>query len=321
MNHNLGFQTNQQAMGTVMIHKAFGVHGEDALLKVHNEIGRLESLLSRFIPGSEISSINESAGEKSVLVCQDTYEVLSKAVQFSAEYSNYFDLTIEPLVTLWNLYQDSHCFPNDFDIKMTLPLVNYRDLNLDAKNMTAELKNQGQAIDLGGIGKGFAADRILDIYREYEIDSAFSNLGGNVVTFGSKPDGSPWKIGLQDPREENHLIGSVGVINKAVVTSGDYHRYYTDYIGNRRHHILNPRTGYPAESGLASVTIIHDNSLTADALSTIIFVAGKEQGLEILKLNPQAEAILIDTLKNVFISRSLEGCFEAEKGIVPQFLK
>jgi thiamine biosynthesis lipoprotein len=173
----------------------------------------------------------------------------------------------------------------------------------------------GQAVDLGGIGKGFAGDRIVAVLRSFEIASAYSNLGGNVVTVGNRPDGSPWQIGIQHPRQENRLLGAVAVVGESVVTSGDYQRCFMDSRGTRHHHILDPATGHPAQSGLISVSIVTDKSVIADALSTILFVAGMEKGLAFLADFPQTEAILVDSGLRVYVTRGLRYRFQPDKGI------
>lgn len=308
-------QTTQYAMGTVMTHKAFGKFAEDSLSAVCEEVERIEGLLSRFSSDSEINRINDSAGIRSEKVSPETFKVLSKAVEFSQYGSGFFDVTIAPLVALWSISKDSLGQPDDSNIQQVLPLVNYRDLILDPWETTAGLRNVGQSIDLGGIGKGFAGDRILKVYEEFGISSAFSNLGGNVVTQGAKPGGSPWQVGIQHPRQENKIIGAVSVVNQTVVTSGDYQRFYVDGQGKRQHHILNPKTGYPSESGLISVSIISEKSLVADALSTILFIAGMAQGLEFLMSFPQTEAILVDSDLGVYVTPGLRYRFQADKDI------
>jgi thiamine biosynthesis lipoprotein len=311
----LAAQTTHFAMGTVMTHKAFGMYAEDSLAAVESEVERLEGLLSRFLPDSEISRVNASAGIKREKVSFDTYEVLSSAVEFSRRSSGCFDVTIEPLVALWNRAKASFAQPDESSIQQVLPLVNYRDLILDPWEMTAGLRNIGQSVDLGGIGKGFAGDRILEVFKQFGISSAYSNLGGNVVTLGAKPDGSPWHVGIQHPRQENKIIGSVAVVNQTVVTSGDYQRYFTDSQGKRHHHILNPTSGYPSESGLISVSIVTEKSLAADALSTLLFVAGMEKGLEFLRGVPQTEAILVDSDLRVYVTPGLRYRFQADQDI------
>lgn len=320
MNTGMGAQVTKLAMGTVMSHKAFGPDAEECLTAVCEEVNRLERLLSRFLPDSDISRINRSAGIGCERVSPDTLQVLSHAVEFSSRCPGCFAVTIAPLVALWNGNRDQSAAPDESSIRQVLPLVNDQDLLLDPQQGMAGLKKVGQSVDLGGIGKGFAADRILEIYRQYGISSAYSNLGGNVVALGTKPDRSPWHIGIQHPRRESDVLGAVAVVNQTVVTSGDYQRYFTDSQGKRHHHILNPMTGYPAESGLISVSVVSESSLAADALSTTLFVAGMEKGLAFLKSFPHTEAILVDTELNVCITRGLRYRFQAAEGIAVTIL-
>jgi len=308
-----------EAMGTVMTHQAFGERAEESLAAVWREIGRIEGLLSRFLPGSEISRVNESAGIQPERIGPDTCAVLSKALEFSRRCPGCFDVTIEPLVRLWSSSKATGCAPSEDSIRQALALVHDEDLLLDAGDRypyaaTAGLRYAGQAIDLGGIGKGYAGDRILEIYRQFGVLSAYSNLGGNVVTLGAKPDGAAWRVGIQHPRQEGRLIGVVSVVNQSVVTSGDYQRYFIDRQGNRQHHILDPKTGYPADSGLISVTMVTENSLAADALSTITFVAGLERGVEMLKRFSGAEAVLVDSGLRVYITAGLRERFQGAEG-------
>ncbi len=315
LENELVAQKTHHAMGTVMNHKAFGSKAAECLSAVCSEVARIEGLLSRFLPESEISRINESAGIGSKKISFDTFDVLSKAVDFSRSFPGCFDVTIEPLVNLWKIGKGTFTQPDGSSIRQMLPLVNYQDLILEPWEMTAGLRNIGQSVDLGGIGKGFAGDKIIEVLKRFDITSAYSNLGGNVVTLGAKSDGSPWNVGIQHPRQENSIIGSVSVVDQTVVTSGDYQRCFIDKQGKRHHHILDPRTGYPAESGLISVSIISEKSLAADALSTIIFVAGMEKGLEYLQRFPQTEAILVDAGMHVYVTQGLGSRFKADKDI------
>lgn len=314
------FQTVQYAMGTVMSHKAYGMLAEDCLAVVSHEIEWLENHLSRFLPDSEISRINQIAGSNCVKVSEEVFDVLLKAVDFSVVCPMSFDITIGPLVDLWKIGKGLFTRPAEDLIQQALELVDYRDLVLDPVNMTAGLKKAGQAIDLGAIGKGLAGDKIMDIYKTFGVGSAYSNLGGNVVTLGTKPDGSPWYVGIQHPRRENQLLGSVAVINRSVVTSGDYQRFTSDQDGNKYHHILSPVTGYPTESALTSVTIVSASSTTADALSTALFVAGIEKGFELLKSFPETEAILMNAEEQVFVTQGLSDFFQPEQGIRVNFV-
>jgi thiamine biosynthesis lipoprotein len=223
-------------------------------------------------------------------------------------------------VSLWKSGQEALAQPDEWSIKRVLPLVNFRDLVLDPREITAGLRNAGRSVDLGGIGKGFVGDKIVEVFESFGISSAYSNLGGNVVTVGAKPAGSPWHIGIQHPRQQNGLIGSVSVLGETVVTSGDYQRCFVDSRGKRHHHILDPMTGYPAESGLISVSIVADRSVTADPLSTIVFVAGMEKGLTFLRGFPQTEAILVDSDLHIYVTQGLRFRFQAAKGVAVTIL-
>jgi len=320
MENSLAAQTTHCAMGTVMTHKAFGVYAQDSLAAVCREVARIEGLLSRFLPDSEISRVNGSAGIRREKVSRETYEVLSKAVAFSRSFPGCFDVTIAPLVALWHTARASLTQPDASSIKQVLPLVDTRDLILDPREINAGLRHVGQSVDLGGIGKGVVGDKMLEVFEAFGISSAYSNLGGNVVTLGAKPDGSPWRVGIQHPRQEKGLIGSVAVVNQTVVTSGDYQRCFTDSRGKRHHHILDPTTGYPAASGLISVSIVADKSVAADALSTILFVAGLEKGLAFLGRLPETEAILVDADLHVYVTPGLRTRFQADRGITVTIL-
>jgi thiamine biosynthesis lipoprotein len=308
-------QVTHCAMGTVMTHRASSTHAEEGLAAVRREVARIEGLLSRFLPDSDVRRVNRSAGIQHERISLETYDVLSQAVAFSRSAPRCFDVTVAPLVALWHTAAASLAPPDAASIEQVLSLVDDRDLILDAEQMTAGLRHVGQSVDLGGIGKGVAGDRILEVYKRLGISSACSNLGGNVVTLGYKPDGTPWQIGIQHPRQENRLIGAVSVVNQAVVTSGDYQRCFIDREGKRHHHILDPKTGYPAASGLISVSIVTSQSVAADPLSTIVFVAGMERGLAVLRGFPQTEAILVDSGLHVYVTHGLRTRFQAANDI------
>lgn len=320
MGKNAAAESAHTSMSTQMTHKVFGKHAEQALRAVAVEAERLENMLSRFRPGSEIHRVNKSAGLKCEKLSEDTYEVLSRAAQFSGICKGLFDVTIGPLVDLWD-YKNAHMIPSDARIKLLLPLVNHTELLLDPNEQTAGLQKAKQSIDLGGIGKGFASDRFLEIFRKYGIASAYTNIGGNVATLGHKPDGSPWRVGIRHPRQENSLIGALSVADKAVVTSGDYQRFFIDNSGIRRHHILDPATGYPSESGLISVTVVADSGMTADAMSTILFIAGMEKGLRLLSGIPQTEAVFVDADLRVYVTQGLKESFQSADGITANIVE
>ncbi len=320
LNKTMFARSDIYGMGTVISNTVSGKQAARALKAAEAEIVKLESQLSRFIAGSEISRINNSAGTCYERVSLKTCRLLSRAVDFSRLCPGCFDITVGPLTSLWRKSMDTSMPPDKSKILELLPLVDYTCLALEHDTGMVCLKNAGQSIDLGGIGKGFAADLILEVFKKYGISSAMTNFGGNVAVMGTKPDGAPWNIGICHPRRDDCLIGTVSVAHKSVVTSGDYQKYFIDRRGKRHHHILNPLTGYPAESGLISTTIVADSSADADALSTIMFIAGTAGGLRLLKLFPGTEAVLVDTDLKVCATSGLKGHFRACEGIEVDFL-
>lgn len=308
-------QATQDAMGTVMTHRAFGPQAREAVAAACEEVARVEGHLSRFLPGSEVSRVNRSAGIRSESVSHETYDLLAQALEVSRRCPGCFDVTIAPLVTLWSQARESRTQPDAASIQHALSRVDYRDLILDPGSRTAGLRRAGQSLDLGGIGKGLAADRIVEVLRGYGISSAYSNLGGNVVTVGARPDGQPWQVGIQHPRHETGLIGAVAVAGQTVVTSGDYQRCFIDRQGQRHHHILDPTTGHPAHTGLISVSIVTARSVTADPLATALFVAGLDSGFACLRSFPQTEAILVDSNLHVYVTGGLRSRFRPAPGI------
>ncbi|MDI3500811.1 MAG: FAD:protein transferase [Thermoanaerobacter sp.] len=269
----------------------------------------VEDKMSVTIKNSEVNQINENAGIRPVKVSPDTFYVIKKAVHFSDVEKGYFDITVGPIVKLWNIGTDKAKVPSPEEIKAKLPLVNYKDIILDEKNMTIMLKNKGMSIDLGGIAKGYAADKVAQVLKKEGVKHAIINLGGDVLTIGTKPDGGNWRIGIQTPfKPRGEYLGIVEVSNKTVVTSGVYERYFKK-DGKLYHHILNPFTGYPVDNHLYSVTIITDTSIDGDALSKI-FVIGLEEGLKLAESLPGVQAIFVTDDKKVYITSGLKGNFK-----------
>ena len=308
-------QSTYHGMGTIITHKIAGENAEKVLKKAEDKTRHLEDLLSRYISSSDISRINQSTGASLVTVHEETKEVLMKAIDISNRCQGFFDITIGPLVDLWNIYFKQSLFPDEYEIKETLPLINYRDLVFNPTNCQFGLKKIGQSIDLGGIGKGFAADQVLDVFRKNNITSAMTDFGGNIAVIGKKPDNTLWRVGIQHPRDENNLLGVISIEDQSVVTSGDYRRYYTTSQGRTHHHILNPQTGHSTESGLISVSVVSKCSMLTDALSTALFVAGFQKSKEILSEYKDVDAILVTEDLNVFITAGLKNTFESNKGI------
>ena len=183
-------------------------------------------------------------------------------------------------------------------MKATLELVDPSLIDYDKETSTVSFKKDGVQIDLGGIAKGYTSSRIMDIYKEKGVTSGLVNLGGNAQVFGTKPDDSLWRVAVQSPDSEDEYLGVLETKDKAIITSGGYERYF-EKDGVRYHHILDPRTGYPADSGLMQVTIICDDSVIGDALSTACFVLGLDEGMN-LAAKYGVNAIFVDTDKNIW---------------------
>jgi len=297
-------------MDTVINQKVYGEGAEVVSDYVTNEIHRIENLFSFFKDGSDISRINCEAGKNWIKVSDDTVSVLEIAKEVSEAGDGAFDVTTGILTDYWRRSLNKKVIPDKSTIHSRLSLVNYKDILIDREDNLVKLARAGQKIDLGGIGKGYTGERIKRIYQECSIVSAFINLGGNVVTIGKSSSGLPWTIGIRDPFSiEEKNLGILKVIDQAVVTSGDYERY-TDINGIKYHHILDPRTGFPTQSGLRSVTIIAGSSALADALSTACFVLGLNKSLDLIKLFPNIKSIFITANNQIFLSRELKYVFK-----------
>lgn len=266
--------------------------------------------MSAFKENSEISKINLNAGVVLEKVSKDTYFVVKNSIKYSNILEGTFDPTIRPLVKLWNIGAEKEFIPKKINIEEALKLVNYNDVILDESNHSVMLKNKKQALDVGGIAKGFAADEVRDIFYKHNIKSALIDLGGNIFALGSKADNTPWKVGIQNPlKPRGEHIGILSVADKSVVTSGNYERYFMK-DGERFHHIIDPKTGYPSQSKIISATIISDNSIDGDGLSTGVYILGIDKALRIIEEIQGIEAIFITEDKKVYITSGIKDVFE-----------
>ncbi len=305
-------QTEDFALGTIITQRVYGAGAEEASRQVSAMIAELDGLWTINSPGGDINRLNDNAGQGFIELDPRTVDILVQARHIS-ELSDgkAFDITVGPLVKAWGIGTESPQVLDKAVVQQLLPLVDYRDVQVDTASNSARLMRKGQIVDLGGIAKGAIGDMALEIYKRNGIFSAFINLGGNVAVLGSKPDGSPWRVGIQDPRgEDGEIIGIVEVTDRAVVSSGDYQRYFIS-DGQRYSHILDPKTGYPADSGLMSVTIVAPSSTVADGLAKVL-VLGLEEGLKLVTDYGDAEAIFITTDKQIYLTPGIQGHFLLE---------
>jgi len=301
-------------MHTILACKAYGRRPEAALEAAYAEVRRLELLFSRFLAESEVCGINERAGKALVAVSPDTMHVLKEAIAAGRRSEGLFDVTIAPLMNLWD-FTHASASPSQAAIDSVLPLVDYRQVVVDEKTGRAGLGKPGMVLDLGGLAKGYAADRAKQVLLDCDIQSAYINLGGNVVLVGAKPDGSAWKVGIRHPRIPNALVGAISAEGSSVVTSGDYERFFIDEQGERQHHIVDPRTGRPSRSGLVSLTVACPQSLQADVLSTTCFLGGLEGCKKLLADLPEVGVFAIDDNLRGWITESLVPSFQPVTGL------
>lgn len=264
-----------------------------------------ERLLSRHLAGSDIARINESAGE-AVPIERDTYRVLASSLFYCEASGGIFDITMGAVCRLWNFAAKT--MPDPDELKRALAHVDWHALVLidEADGCWAQLEDPAASIDVGGTAKGFIADDLCDVLRAHGFSNAIVNLGGNVMTFGSKPDGTPWTIGVRNPASPSTLIGAVPISQGSVVTSGLYERCFTK-DGVCYHHILDPKTGYPVQTDIAGASIVSERSIDGDGYSTTVFALGSHGALDFVERTPGIEALLVLDDGSIVQSSGLTG--------------
>ena len=284
-------------------------HGKRILKECESILIDIDNKMSCQISSSEISKINDNAGIDYVSVSDDTYNVIKEAIDFSKASNDTFDISIGPIIDLWGIGTDNAKVPTKEDIQGKLSLVNYKNILLDENTHSVKLSKKNMKIDLGGIAKGYAADKIYAYLKEENLESALINLGGNIYALGTKSNNQPFSIGIQDPtKARGNSIGNIKISNKSVVTSGIYERYL-EFNDKIYHHMLDPHTGYPFDNNLSSVTIVSDTSMICDALSTTTFGLGIEGGMKLIDDMDGVDAIFITKDKKVYLSKNLKGSF------------
>ncbi|AZK44926.1 FAD:protein FMN transferase [Paenibacillus lentus] len=260
----------------------------------------IDSKISRTLESSEIYQVNVNSGKSAVKVSSETFELVIKALDYAKRTDGKFNPAIGNLVTLWNIGHENAKVPDANLIEAARTLNDYRLIDLNQDTQEIYLQKEGMAIDLGSIGKGYAADAIYDYLQEQGFSSAIIDLGGNIYAMGQKPGGKMWNIGIQDPdKNRGNSIGTLQVEDKTVVTSGIYERFFIE-DGKLYQHILDPETGYPVDNGISSVTVVTKHSTDADALSTTLFVLGIEEGLKFIEDTPDTEALFISKEQKLY---------------------
>lgn len=283
------------AMDTAMTLRAYGDNAKAAVAACKDEILRLDELFSTTADGGDIRRINEAGGEF-VEVDAETLAVLRLALDCAALTNGCFDPTIYPVVRLYGFTTDSFRVAGDAEIAAALETVDYANIEIDGSRVRTL---NGAKIDLGGIAKGYLANRLKSIMEEHGVASAILSLGGNIISVGNKPDGSVWNIGITDPNEPATECLALPT-DRSVVTSGSYQRYFIGDDGALYHHIIDPATGRPANNGLLSVSVVCEDSAKADALSTALFVLGFEAAAEFWRENGGFDIVFIDNTNTIY---------------------
>lgn len=316
----LGFsacqQTNSEdltrtsyALGTIITINLFDQGDEELMDALVARVSEIEHLMSRQESESEVSAISRAAGIAPVVVSDETYEVLSKALQYADLSGGKFDPTVAPVTGLWNIGTEEARVPSQAEIDQALTFVDYRKVILDEATKSVYLSVEGMSLDLGGIAKGYAADEVVRMLRQAGIKRAMINLGGNVYAYGEKSTGEPWKVAIHTPYDaRSSYFAYVELKNKTVVTSGPYERYF-EQDGQLYHHIFDAKTGYPVKGETVSVSIIAESSVDADAMSTLLFTMTPEEGLALVESMEGIECIYVDKDYGLKLSSGLVDVF------------
>jgi len=294
------------AMDTIMQLSAYGDNANVGLAEAQTVIEQLERFVSVTDANSEVYRANSG---DAVIVSDVTADLLKTALSYCKRTNGALDITIYPIVRAWGFTTSSYQIPSDGEIAELLKYVDYTIIDFNQDTHELQLPQNVQ-IDLGAVAKGYASELAANSLRSHGVTSALLSLGGNVQAVGAKPDGSSWRVAVQDPENPELYAGILTMADKAVVTSGGYERYFIGDDGETYRHIMNPATGRPAESGLISVTIVADSGTLADGLSTPLFVMGLEPAIEHWRQHKDFEAVFITDAHELYITEGLEASFE-----------
>lgn len=301
------------AMDTVMFFTAHGNHAENALTQAQDYILQLEQALSVTRPESDIAQINQNSGSW-VKVGEETFSLLLAAKDLCLSTGGTLDITAYPAVKAWGFTTGEYRVPDPAELAQLAEEIDYSRLELDKAGRSVRLP-QGMELDLGALAKGWAGEQLAHRIKAQGIDSATLSLGGNVQTVGCKPDGSPWRVGIQDPHsQQGAYLASVAVEDMAVVTSGGYERYFEEN-GVHYCHIIDPETAAPAQGGLASATIVGSSGTLCDAYSTALFLMGPEEAARFWqKHQTEFDYILVLEDGSIHITQGLNDTFQLTEG-------
>ncbi|WP_408608263.1 FAD:protein FMN transferase [Aquimarina spinulae] len=264
------------------------------------EIQRIEKLISSWDKNSQTSLINNNAGINPVKVDAELFDLIFRAIQISKLTDGAFDISYASMDRIWKFDNSMKKMPSEEEIKASVARVGYKYIVLDKKKSTVFLTQKGMKIGFGAIGKGYAADKAKNLLISKGVKAGIINASGDMNTWGKQPDESEWKVAITNPLNKNNAFALLPVVEKAVVTSGNYEKYVI-LDGKRYSHIIDPRTGYPS-TGIVSATVFAPKAELADALATSVFVMGIETGLNRINQLKGIECIIIDDQGNIYTS-------------------
>ncbi len=297
----------QMHMGTLVSITAVAANeglAQAAVTAGFQEIKRLEQLLSTWIPESELSQVNQSAGQRAISVSPETIELVSQSLELARLTDGGFNIAVGPAIEAWSVTERQR-IPDDKELEALKPLVDWASIEVNEAAHTIYLPLPGMRIDVGGIGKGYAADMAVEVMKRAGARAGVVALSGDIKTFGSLPDSAGFPVGIKHPRHDGAVLAVVELKNEAISTAGDYERFF-EKNGVRYHHILDPQTLQPARD-CQSVTVIAREGTVADGLDTGIFILGPERGMALVERLPDVEAIIVDQAGNMTVSSGLLG--------------
>ena len=269
-----------------------------------SEISRIEQKISSWDPNSETSKIIKNAGIQPVKVDTELFDLIARAIKISELTNGAFDITYASMDRIWKYDGTMKQLPSENEVTQSIAKVGFKNIELNQENQTVFLKKQGMRIGFGAIGKGYAADKAKQLLISKGVKAGIMNASGDLTTWGTQPDGSPWMVGITNPLNKDKVFSWFPLDNNAVVTSGNYEKF-VEFEGKRYSHIIDPRTGWPV-SGLTSVTVFAPKAELADALATSVFVMGRETGIDFINQLPGVECVIVDDQGKIFESENIK---------------
>ena len=301
---------NLFAMDTYMTFTVYGENANEALEKAKEKIILLDDMLSVNNEDSDVYKLNNSAH---AVLSEETLYLLKRSMEAYDISSGAFNPLVYPLMLAWGFTSEQYQVQFDEYLLSLMPLLDMEAVDIDETTGNVSFEKEGMMIDFGGIAKGYTSSCLMDIYRDYGVESACVSLGGNVHVLGCKPDGSKWRVAVRDPEDSSSYMGILSISDSAVITSGAYERYF-EQDGEVYHHILDPETGHPADSGIISSTIVTNDGTLADALSTAVYVMGLDAAVNMWREHSNdLQMIIMTEDHNIYITKGLEESFTSSR--------